>query len=84
MTVIPLRPGTTWLVWSFKHGQWWGRDQRGYASSIEEAGRYGAEDACRIMMRSVLSESIAIHEDLAISNGPPTVTGLWSDSHHGQ
>jgi len=34
-----------WLVWSHEHGLWWRANNRGYTSSIDEAGRYTLTDA---------------------------------------
>jgi len=35
----------TYLIWSNEHRMWWRAAERGYADSIEEAGRYPYERA---------------------------------------
>ena len=37
-----------YLVWSHEHGAWWGPQNRGYFTRIQDAGRYTREDALSI------------------------------------
>ena len=60
-----------YVIWSFKHNQWWGPDQRGYTSDLSLAGLYGPTEAGEIVINSVLLESCAIIEPIAERHGPP-------------
>jgi hypothetical protein len=44
---------TAWLVWSYKHGAWWGPDHSGYTMSISNAGVYTEEEAFEIQEQSM-------------------------------
>jgi len=41
-----------WLIWSLEHNAWWMPASRGYTPSIGEAGRYGLEEARKIVADS--------------------------------
>lgn len=42
-----------YLIWSAKHGMFWRPDRSGYTPKIEEAGRYGAEEAILLCAGSI-------------------------------
>jgi hypothetical protein len=42
----------TYLLWSGRHEAWWGPDQRGYTTQLENAGRYGRAEALDCVLRS--------------------------------
>lgn len=44
-----------WLIWSNQRGMWWRPRERGYTQYIEEAGRYTATDAARIVSHATLN-----------------------------
>ena len=60
-----------YLIWSFKHGQWWYSNRCGYTENFAEAGRYSKSEAGEIATDSVMCDSIAVHEQLARIDGPP-------------
>ena len=60
-----------YLIWSFRHGQWWYSDRCGYTDDIEQAGRYNAREAGEIATQSIMCDSIAIYEAVALRNGEP-------------
>lgn len=66
-----------YVVWSFEHRQWWKPYHSGYTPFLREAGRYYADEAGAIVTESVMCEEVAILEETAQINGPPTVRGLW-------
>lgn len=41
-----------WLVWSLKHGAWWGPNQAKYFTAKTLAGRYSFAEASDIVRRS--------------------------------
>jgi hypothetical protein len=41
-----------YLIWSEEHGRWWGPAQRGYTTSIREAGLYTLQEANDICTRA--------------------------------
>lgn len=54
-----------YLIWSWRHSQWWGPDHSGYTSDVTEAGRYTTMEAATIMIRSGLpGNNVAIDEQL--------------------
>ena len=59
------------VIWSFKHNAWWGPGNCGYTDALDMAGRYNAEEAGRIVVESVLLESVAILLRIAEDKGPP-------------
>lgn len=44
-----------WLIWSNQKGMWWRPGESGYTSVINEAGRYGAGHAERIVADATLN-----------------------------
>lgn len=38
----------TYVIWSNEHRCWWAANERGYRSSLADAGRYSREHALRI------------------------------------
>lgn len=40
------------LLWSNKHGMWWGPERRGYTANIDEAGRYTETAAVNAVVQS--------------------------------
>lgn len=38
-----------WLIWSFEHDAWWGKNHRGYVTNIKKAGRYDYVEALEIV-----------------------------------
>ena len=40
---------TLWLIWSFEHNAWWGKNWLGYTENIKEAGRYTYHEARAIV-----------------------------------
>jgi hypothetical protein len=48
-------PDVLFLLWSFKHGQWWASGDVGYTSRVAEAQRYRLEDAAWRCQRSALA-----------------------------
>jgi hypothetical protein len=65
------------VIWSFKHKQWWREGRAGYTPHLEQAGVYTAEDAGDIVTSDVMCQSIAMYLVVAEKFGPPTVSGLW-------
>ena len=65
------------VIWSFKHKQWWRANREGYTQHLAEAGRYNALDAGDIVTSSVMGESAALCVPVAERFGAPTVTSLW-------
>ena len=60
-----------YLVWNFEHGAWWRPGRHGYTDNIEDAGRYSAREAGEIATDSIMLESVAICEPIALRQGPP-------------
>lgn len=60
-----------YLIWSFKHAQWWAPNENGYVPDIAKAGRYSQLNAGRIVTNGVFNESLAVIEPIALENGPP-------------
>lgn len=65
--------GAQCLIWSNQHGAWWRPCRRGYTGVIEEAGRYNADEARRIVADATL------HGKLVHQRTDP-VTGVGYDS----
>jgi len=63
-----------YVIWSFEHNAWWGPDKCGYTRDIQEAGRYSATDAGRIVVNSIFLDELAIHESVLARWGycPPS------------
>lgn len=55
-----------WLVWSEEHGSWWRAGQRGYTTSILQAGMYTRVQADRIV-REANDYSATINEIAVIA-----------------
>lgn len=47
-------PDTAWVIWSHKHGMWWGPDSQGYTRTLAYAGAYSEAEALRIENHSLL------------------------------
>lgn len=60
-----------YLIWSYDHNAWWRPNECGYTERIEEAGRYTASTAGRIVTSSIFLERVAIIEKVATDQGPP-------------
>lgn len=60
-------PAKAWLVWS-NHGGgcWWRADERGYTSSIEQAGRYTLEEALRCCSKRSFDRSKGVRPEQLI------------------
>ena len=57
-----------YVIWSFRHNQWWQGSQSGYSPHLESAGRYTTEEAADITIGGGLpGANIAIDEALAMS-----------------
>lgn len=69
----------SYVIWSFKHGQWWGPDRCGYTSDLSMAGRYSGRDAGEITTDDVMCNNVAMLLSIATRRGAPTVAGLWED-----
>lgn len=39
-----------YLIWSHEHNAWWGPNQSGYTTDVEQAGRYSFDEAAEITM----------------------------------
>jgi hypothetical protein len=65
-------PAARYVIWSFEHDAWWGPDESGYVQQLHHAGRYTAEDAGRIVVRSIELDEVAILESVAIERGRPS------------
>lgn len=48
-----------YLIWSNQKGMWWRADERGYTQYIEEAGRYTAERAAKIVESATLGGKLS-------------------------
>lgn len=59
-----------YLVWSNQKGMWWRADRRGYASHIEEAGRYERAEAEAIVADATCDGQLAVRRE-------NPVTGEW-------
>lgn len=59
------------VIWSFEHDTWWAANEQGYVRELENAGRYNASDAGRIVVNSVWLDEIAIVESIAVERGAP-------------
>lgn len=56
-----------YLIWSYRHSQWWRANCSGYSAHIDDAGRYDAREAGEIVVGSGLpGQNVAVHEDIAI------------------
>jgi hypothetical protein len=40
------------LIWSNQHGKWWRPNERGYTAHLSEAGKYGLNEAQRIVAKA--------------------------------
>lgn len=58
----------SYLIWSLKHGAWWGPARCGYVSDSVVAGRYTAEEAGEIVVSSGLP-----NENVAVADVPGVV-----------
>lgn len=58
-----------YIVWSFRHNQWWGPDHRGYTSDPSLAGRYARGEAADIMLNALPGQNVAFDERLALQSG---------------
>lgn len=54
-----------YLIWSNKHGQWWGPEHAGYCDETAAAGRYSFEEAGAIVVGSGLP-----NENVAVADAP--------------
>ena len=70
-----------YVIWSFKHTQWWAPARRGYTASLGKAGDYTALEAGEIATGSVFAENVAILRHTAERRGPPTVASLWQETY---
>lgn len=55
-----------YLIWSIHHRLWWRQHSAGYASTIEDAGRYSREsaiDICVPLVPAVLMINIPVREE---------------------
>jgi hypothetical protein len=43
-----------YVIWSNEHAAWWGPDERGYTSIVEEAGRYDLAQARAIIDKATV------------------------------
>lgn len=71
-----LRTDPLWLVWSNEHGAWWGPDNRGYTTKIQNAGRYtlaAAQSCCG--HRDKRQDG---GPDELVAASPELITGLFS------
>jgi hypothetical protein len=57
-----------YLIWSFKHGEWWRANRQGYTRHLSEAGRYSKGEAGHIVLNTGIPNENA---------GMPEVTGAW-------
>jgi hypothetical protein len=57
-----------YLIWSNQHRQWWRDDRRGYTDSIEEAGRYGHDEAVQIVL-SASADGLLLFDRIDPVNG---------------
>ena len=64
-----------YLIWSFSHKAWWGKDYLGYVTDIDLAGRYTSKQAGAIAVDN--QDRVVVHEHLAELYGPPLVSSLW-------
>lgn len=60
-----------YVIWSFEHRAWWGPEKSGYVPSLADAGRYGANDAGRIVTDSTWNDEVAVLLRRAERDGPP-------------
>jgi hypothetical protein len=63
-----------YLIWSFEHSMWWGKNHAGYTLELANAGRYTAEEAVEILCNSVQMEEIPVREHEADNNKWPATT----------
>lgn len=55
-----------YLIWSWKHSQWWGPDRSGYTSDLAQAGCYTSEEAGEIVVGTGLpGQNTAVHRMIA-------------------
>lgn len=53
-----------YLIWSFRHRQWWGQDRAGYTLKLAQAGRYNLAQAADITINGGLpGGSLAVDEE---------------------
>lgn len=73
------------LIWSFEHHAWWAPERRGYVPTVDQAGRYTADEAGAIVLDSVWNDEVAIHEFRAKTDGAPKFHPYAGDNpnYHG-
>jgi len=60
-----------YLIWSYEHNAWWASNRYGYAPEFEDAGRYSAEEAGKIVTDSVMMDELLVPEFWADQYGEP-------------
>ena len=60
-----------YVIWSFKHGAWWGLNRCGYVADLGQAGTYSREEAGDIVTDSYLLTSVAVCWPVAEQYGAP-------------
>ena len=58
-----------YLIWSFEHNAWWGPNERGYTTTISEAGRYTAGGAISILCTCEPGYEMPVSEEHAAGPG---------------
>ena len=60
-----------YVIWDFEKGLWWKPKAYGYTPDLDEAGRFDAKEAGRIVTNAVFNECVQVHESVAKREGTP-------------